>query len=568
MQAKNESNVLKKDAVKRKFILSFVINFFFSFTLIVFGPYEIFISNRNEFSFVFKDFWYILAIMGIVYVVISVLILTLLPEKISDFLNTCVFTFTLCCYIQAMFFNKQMETLMGYGIRYSSGTIILNAAEWLAIIFVVFFIKYKKKIIWHRMAIFLSAALTVMQATALISLLLTTDTLQDVKNGYVSTDRMFELSANKNVIVFILDFFDGRTMDNIYATYDPEFTKPLKGFTYYPNATSIHSRTYPSITYMLTGEQCYFDKQPDVYINEAFEKSGFLPTLYNNQIDVGLYTGGDYLGNTAKQNMINYSGDRLQLHAPGIVFYSAKMILFRDLPYFAKERFAYDPSRLNRETVINDPDILNGYPQYVFDDVLFYNNLCSTRLSINDNNQGSFKFYHLLSCHTALYEAETYGIVSFEIIYEFLNQMRNLGLYDDATIIITTDHGNSNVLGTADSLDMPHKTAVPIMFVKPSGSGTEEMKISYAPVSHTEFIPTILGGFGFEYSDYGERIYDIPEDSTRDRYYYFTAAYSDMDGEIELREYKVTGDARKEENYHFTGNKWDIQYSLNIVKKR
>ena len=140
--------------------------------------------------------------------------------------------------------------------------------------------------------------------------------------------------------------------------------------------------------------------------------------------------------------------------------------------------------------------------------------------------------------------------------------MREMGVYENSTVIITTDHGSS---GSGEVLDMPHKTAVPILFVKPAGVSGEELKVSDAPVSHTEFIPTILYGFSLDYKDYGRTIYDIDETEDRERYYYYSALYTHEGGEVELREYKVDGDARNEENYHYTGKKWDIQYSENAV---
>ena len=44
---------------------------------------------------------------------------------------------------------------------------------------------------------------------------------------------------------------------------------------------------------------------------------------------------------------------------------------------------------------------------------------------------------------------------------------KHILLYEDATILIITDHGYS---GGGDTLDMPHETAVPIFLVKPSGN--------------------------------------------------------------------------------------------------
>ena len=73
------------------------------------------------------------------------------------------------------------------------------------------------------------------------------------------------------------------------------------------------------------------------------------------------------------------------------------------------------------------------------------------------------------------------GSRSLEIIYDYLNQMRELGIYKNSTIIITTDHGYS---GGGSPLDLPHGTAVPIFIVKPSGLDNQAIQFSEAPISH------------------------------------------------------------------------------------
>ncbi|MCM1263374.1 MAG: sulfatase-like hydrolase/transferase [Butyrivibrio sp.] len=350
---------------------------------------------------------------------------------------------------------------------------------------------------------------------------------------------------------------------------DENFLTPLDGFTYYPNATSVHSRTYPSIAYLLTGNMCYFDQKPQEYVNMAYKDSNFIPTLYENGIEVGLYTYLYHIGDSAKPQLCNYVSEKHKLDFSEIIKLSVKMNLYRDMPYLVKRRFEYDISEINNRVVeglyIEEAEEEgSAEPFRIFDDEWFAGRLTENGLTASEED-GCFRFYHLASAHANLSDAIPPAMRSFEIVYEYLEQMRKLGIYDDAMVIITTDHGYS---GGGDTLDMPHQTAVPILFVKPSGVSGSEMQISEAPVSHTEFIPTILDGFSLDYADYGMAVYDIEEISNRDRFYYYSALYTDEEGEVELREYKVSGDARIPDSYHFTGNKWDIRYSYNIVAKK
>lgn len=552
------------NSLKAKIFTSFCINLFFAFTVLIFGPYEIFISNKGDFIFTFLDFWWMMAVIGSLYVIVATFFLALLPYSLSRQIYTLIFAFTICCYIQAMFLNGKMQVLIGQRVKWNTTTIIFNVLIWIGIFVAILVISYFAKQYWEKILYLLSLALVAIQMTALISLLLTTDALTEKKNGYLSQDGMFELSGEENVIVFILDYFDGRTM-NAILTDDPHFLDPLDGFTYFPNATSVHSRTYPSITYLLSGNMCYFDKRPISYVNDAFANSTFIPELCKNEVDVGLYTFSQYVGASVNGMIHNYISEKQPLKFGETVKSLINMTLYRDMPYLAKPYFEYESSAINglvvdEESLQQSQNSLLASPYKNFDDEWFYETLKETNITIG-NEKRVFRFYHLGSCHLNLSNQLPYGIRSFEIVYTFLDRMRELGIYKDSTIIITTDHGYS---GGGEGY-MPHETAVPLLIAKPSGASESEIRTLNAPVSHTDFIPTVLNGFSLDYSRYGRTFFDVAEGEKRKRYYYHSALYNDEIGEFALREYEVDGDARDKSCYHFTGNSWDIQFSENKV---
>lgn len=560
---------MRKETLNKRLIYVFCSNLFFAFTILVFGPLEIFILNSKDFQFTFSDFWWMPFVSALGYLIISTVVLALLPDKLCDIITSLIFAFTLCCYIQTMFLNGKMKVLIGQTVEWEMKTTLSNLIAWICIVILVFVIKHYLKAKGKKVLQFISLSLVAVQLVALISLLFTTDILYEKKEygGYVSNEGMLELSQEKNVVVFILDYFDGRTMDAILAE-DEEFLTPLNGFTYYPDATSVHSRTYPSVTYLLTGNMCYFDKEMKDYVNEAYEDSSFIPELYRTGIDVGLYTYPNYIGDSVKTQICNFVCGKPNLNYKEVIKVCVKMTLYRDMPYIAKKRFVYDVSAINNRVIKEFvPDDAksgeNVTPFQIFNDEWFAEMLAENGISIGEK-AGCFRFYHLASAHANLSDPYPSAIRSFEIVYDYLDKMRETGVYDVSTVIITTDHGYSGGGG----LDMPHRTAVPILFVKPVGALGEELQVSDAPVSHTEFIPTILDGFLLDYQDYGRAFYDISDAETRERFYYYSALYSDEEGEIELREYKVDGDAREEESYHFTGNKWNIYYSENRVASK
>ena len=90
------------------------------------------------------------------------------------------------------------------------------------------------------------------------------------------------------------------------------------------------------------------------------------------------------------------------------------------------------------------------------------------------------------------------------IVEEYLNRLKSLGVYDDATIIITADHGG------------PYDSQV-IFYMKESGETHEETRVTNAPISFKEFLPTIAEAAGADYTQYGQSVHDFSENEMRER---------------------------------------------------
>lgn len=227
---------------KRKLVYNLSINLFFAVTLIVFGPSEIFISSKEDFLFSYTTFMGILILTGTLYVILSTIILMILPQAFTKIISSIIFIFTLGCYIQAMFMNGKMQSLTGYNIDWDMKLNIENIFVWvlLGVIYIGLWwtLKKKNQMKFREGVIIVAGILTAVQVIAYITLMISTGVLSDEKGGYVSTRGMLELSEKDNVIVFILDTFDGRTVETLQKE-DPDVLSDFNGFTYFPNATSI-----------------------------------------------------------------------------------------------------------------------------------------------------------------------------------------------------------------------------------------------------------------------------------------------------------------------------------------
>ena len=541
---------------KNDIFISFAIVSLFIVTVLILGPFEIVSANSKDLIFSVGDFWYINVVTSLLLCAFGTLVLVCLPNKIRNACLVLGFSVSVCLYVQANFLNGEMRSLQGQSDSFSRKTQVINLVVWFVIICVICiacFIKWGKlKKIVQGAAVFLC----LIQLVTSVVLLINERSHTMEKQEYISSEYMTDLSDKKNVIVFILDTADGRIIDQLFEEKD--FFKPLEGFTYYPNCTSMFSRTYPAVPYLLTGEKCYFDKTPEDFVNEAYTASDYWNKLVDNDVNIGLYTRIQFIGDSAKDSVVNYYNKEPQLSKTEILKQTLKMTLYRDMPYLCKARFHYEAADIaNRVVVTSDQPKVYQY----FKDEWVGNEITTEGVKINKEcGDKTFRLIHFGAFHLgwsldSLKEAYSY-------VFDYIEQMKQLGLYEDATILIVADHGFS---GGGETLDMPQQTAVPLMMVKEAGESGAELRISEAPVSQTEFMPTILSAYGINDKNI-DTFKDIENSNIeRERLYYYSSLYSDDEGEIRLREYKVMGDARNPESYNYTGNSWEIMYSLNKV---
>lgn len=566
---------------KQKAALVLPVNAFLALSVLFFAPMEIYLGNINEFAFPLNHVWWILLLACAVLTVGGGLLEFILPDRAFLAANVAVFALGLCCYIQSLALNGKMSSLTGEEENtFGTGLVIGNLLIWVfiataVVVFAVLLAKKKSVKTVASILEFISLAAVAMQTVAFVSLLVTADTSSFQKSDYLTTTGEFELSGKNNVIVFVLDTCDGSYIDRTLERY-PDLMNDLHGFTYYPNSMSTHSRTYPSITYLLTRELCYFDTPYADYIDKAFANSDFLPAIYDAGADIRIFTENAFIGSSFKDKVSNSSSylqsDLSILSIPDLLKQMLKISLYREMPYAAKPRFQYEIAAINNR-ICNLPDaFVQG------DDPLFFQNLRENGITINQKFDSAFRFYHTRGAHGSFImdengmpaegtDMETCVKGNFHIIEQYIQEMQQLGIYEDSTIIITTDHGLSEAI-SYENLSMQTAPSS-LLLVKEAGKGMEDpLQVSNAPVGHIDLFPTIWAAYGLDYSKYGRPVYEIGEDEQRDRYYYFSAFVDDNDGEIVLREYLVQGDAREIENAKLTGRYWDINYSQRSVSKK
>lgn len=578
---------------RRDLITILLCNLFLTLTVTFFSPMEVVLANVEEFFFPFRNVWWFQLLIALGECAALTLIMWALPAKAGKAAAGLSLGLGLGAYVQAMLLNGSMVSLTGAPMRLTQSQITWNLVIWGAILLAVFGLAVwgalkNRKAVRNGMR-FAAAALTVMQTVAFLSAALTTDLSERKIDHTLDTAGEFTLAEGDNVVEFVLDTADGTFARSMLERY-PELYDSLAGWVYYPNAVSVYSRTYPSITYMLSGGKCTFDVPWEDYIEGAYSGSGFLRGLAQAGTDTRIYTWDPNLvGNSAEEYVANSSSFRFSqfenLNLEKLEENLRKIGLYKSLPYAFKSSFSYSLPLVNYYS-FRFPEEDNG--EYAFMDPEFYAGFTEYgHLSLRKDWGKAYRFYHLFGPHPGAdwnehleyaeveQEGDEYLLDyrsrvlrgSFTMIEAYIAQMKELGIYDRATIIVTADHGISDSDGPEDTLDR-QTVSCPIMMVKYAGSDlSRPLRISEAPVSHEDLFATVEKALGVPVSGTGSgnSLDEYAEGEKRDRYYYHSVFRSDEEGEIVLREYLIDGDAEKLENWHLTGNWWDILYSVNNI---
>lgn len=549
------------------------------FTVFFFAPLEIFLGNIIEFEFAMHNTIIYLFLTSVVLTAVLAFIEALLPKKVLQLVNVGVFALATAMFVQSQFLNGQMQSLTGDESAYPIWLLILNLFIWVVIVagfYIGFFIaKRKKKAKPYRKGLsWIALALIVIQLAGVTASFIPASKYSLSTDNYLALDGEFTLSKNENVIYFIIDTCDSEIVNKALQQY-PDMFDSLDGFTYYQNSVSHHSRTYPSIPYLLTKQTCYFDVPYPDYIANAHQTSTFLEEIKATGADTRIYTSSSYVDDSLMGVVDNYktydSSSILAVKPFYLIKKMLKISLYRILPYLFKDYFQYSSNEINNQVINNDKVGI-----YESDDI-FARYVRDYGLTVDESYEKAFRFYHFWGTHSGCdldengNKANTINDLTaamrgcIRIIEEYIQEMKRLGVYEQSTIIITADHGHSH--STDTTLEVPG-APTSLMLVKPAGSFGTPVKTSTSPVCHDDLFATALDGLGANGQKYGSRIFDIAEDAKRDRYYYHSAFYSDVDGEVVLREYLINGDARDENNWVLTGKYWDINYSERAVSKR
>ena len=581
---------------KERFIYALIASAFTLYTVFVVAPLEIVGNSIGSLVFTMADVWWVPLLPVTAAVVVLALLMSLVRGKAFNVVLVVVASLGLCAYLQALVLNYGLPLADGGTIVWADHMVmqVVSTIVWTAVIaFAIIMTMQNRKRAQGIVAIG-GVFLLVVQFIGVASLFIMPPVPAEGENGLdavrgdlvqktevvTTEDKLYTVNPNSNVVVFVLDTFDYAYLKRDLGM-NPNLLEELTGFTNYDNCTGSMIPTRFAIPQMLTGEMPREGEKFSVYKAQRYARGTFLDEMRAAGYSIGIYSDSMTIGALPDEeqrliqsktvNMHSLASDTMSI--PGTLQAMWYMALYRDVPWPLKWVFWYYTDEINAWMVVYDPNSRPDQTVYVIDDGRYYTRLCNIRLSIEDDGyRGAFKFIHLLGAHYPFNFDEHMNDLGTDqsnvfkqsqgaiwMVSEYIRQLKELGVYDQTTIIVTADHGYWTL--TTEPIK---ETSTPIMFVKPAQSAELDalpIKIDDKPVSQLDIQATVLDAMGQDYSKYTNKPefegYSMFRDIDPDRVRLYVTTDSEGLQEVAFREYVIKGHALDFSNWSETGRTWD-----------
>lgn len=506
-------------------------------TCCVYTPSVLFLGNINEFIMPYHR------IAGLVFACAAVSFLFLFAIGLSIhnmkwqyIYSLFLFCLTMGFYIQSNFLNPKMPELNGEPIDWSryvtAGMYSRIAWGGLCLILLSLIglaiwknVKFKKSICY------LSVLFTLMQLCSFVVMLFTCR-VDDGLYRICEKEGQFTV-GDENVIIFLVDCLQVDAVQEYIENTD-DAGNALENFTLFTNTIGGGAPTEYAVPVILTGEEYDPTQKLDEYFDEIWQEGCLLNDLQTEKYDVRLYTEADLLKGIpigVVQNICETSGNKV---ADNKLFLQ-KMFQFTNLyimPLPLKKHFGLDTSELKKCLTVE-----GGQEEYGLNNISFAEEIWQNHLQ--EQGGRAFRFYHLWGVHkpydndeklqkvvrNTVEEVQVFQGVML-LLQEYMNELKELGVYDSSTIVIMGDHGRHN---TTDA------ERYPAILVKRAGE-SHPLQYSDNPVCFRNLVATIVSEIREDYSEYGPGLYDVDQQSDVQRLQTLTAqtaeAYAQYDSEL------------------------------------
>ena len=249
----------RKKENKYNILSGALIAFALCFTLFIYAPYELYVTNQLEFWFTAGQMLpYVLGLFAAAFLTILLVlyIARRINEKLYNFVSAACLVALICSWVQGSFLVWDLPPMDGKPVDWGSfpADRICSIALWVIVIAAALVLV--KKLGGSRLVKFgsyASLAIAFILAVTLGTVFLTTE-LSDKSRALIATDEdMFTYSEDDNLLILVLDAVDSTAFEQSMAR-DAHYSEIFSDFTYFRNTVGGYPYSQLSIPLILTGQ--------------------------------------------------------------------------------------------------------------------------------------------------------------------------------------------------------------------------------------------------------------------------------------------------------------------------
>lgn len=480
----------------------------FSFMIGIFSPVDVYIANDSNYWF---DLYNIAHILVLVFLALLTVMLAVgVAVRKNPVLEKIYYIFLVimiaCTYIQGSFIEVPYGPLNGENVDwdYYFAENVTSAVVWLAIALAILGIAYTYK--YEKFSsvanIVMKCLLIVMVISGILSCCMS-GALERKANKKATTKNYWTYSKNRNFNILVLDTYDSRVFSK-YLNSDvaSEVKEQFKDFTYFRDTLGAYTLTDYAINQIMTGERYIAQTSFGEYVEDAYNKSPLINELRDAGWSVNIYTDKLMPQREAADKIDNVAAVEIKVdNAWKLADVLYHFVMFKHAPTPLKRFFAIDFSEINNgtgkiisvdgkkitrnENAYYDPVIVNWE-----NDIFYENSFCYDDYA----EQNVFHMYHLQGIHAPrdldvnyekienesdFYSLEDEGIVVNRIVSQWLENLKENGLYDNSIIMIMGDHASSM------QSDDENFIQCPLLMIKGTDEN-HEFQITDLPMSYED----------------------------------------------------------------------------------
>lgn len=576
-----------------------------AFTLFLFGPLFVFITNADQFPIGLSGLLPVQLLLALAVLAVLVAFLFVVPRRVRPVFLLLVAAVGFLSWLQGQVIVWRYGILDGSEIAWPRHSFkgIIDGSIWFVTLVAVLALRRRIRPLISR----ISLLLLMIQAGTIVLLFVKTpwSWKPQAEPGLVAYRDSF--SRGTNVLILVLDEFQSDIFAEI-VEQEPKLALPFDGFSFFKDCAGGYTNTAASVPFIMTGRYSDNSEPHLLFIRHSYVAHSLFKVLWEHGFRLDAYPRPELV------NLVRLPRAWLEPKSQAPVSWdeeisSASLLtdisLFRCAPHFLKpliyRRQMWLLSRLANWVLEGKnapaapakepgtkPDSFQGFGRELLSlglDFKFMNEFM--RDARAEGTRPVFKYYHWNAVHPPLGFDENFAVVRPEfgktayvsqakgclkMAGMLLARMKELGVYDRTMIIIMSDHGSGR---TADLLvnptDTPHSRllakgnpyqkfpyvksrACALLLVKPRNS-RGPLVTNLAPVSHLDVVPTILGELKIAMTGFsGQPVFSLPEGRVRERRF---LAYSWNGGQGQyltpLVEYRISGPCWDDASWSLTG---------------